>query len=73
VTGRWFSPETNKTDRHKITEILLKVKFNTINQLISTDQSGMHVHVILDGYLYMFNIYFLNYVCANILNIDINF
>ena len=31
-TGRWFSPvsSTNKIDRHDITEILLKVVFNTI-------------------------------------------
>ena len=34
---RWFSPDTqvsstNKTDRHDITEILLKVALNTINQ-----------------------------------------
>jgi hypothetical protein len=33
----WFSPGTpvfskNKTDRHDITEILLKVALNTINQ-----------------------------------------
>ena len=33
--GRWFSPgnpvsSTNKTDRHDITEILLKVALNTI-------------------------------------------
>jgi hypothetical protein len=37
ATDRWFSPHTlvsstNKTDRHDITEILLKVAFNTINQ-----------------------------------------
>jgi len=37
ATGRWFSPgtrvsSTNKTDRHDITEILLKVTLNTINQ-----------------------------------------
>jgi hypothetical protein len=37
VTGRWFSPgppvsATNKTDRHDITEILLKVALNTIKQ-----------------------------------------
>jgi len=37
ATGRWFSPgppvfSTNKTDRHDITEILLKVVLNTINQ-----------------------------------------
>ena len=36
ATGRWFSPatlvsSTNKTDRHDITEILLKVASNTIN------------------------------------------
>jgi hypothetical protein len=35
--SRWFSTgtpvsSTNKTDRHDITEILLKVAFNTINQ-----------------------------------------
>jgi hypothetical protein len=34
--GRWFSPGTsvssaNKTDRHDITEILLKVALNTIS------------------------------------------
>jgi hypothetical protein len=37
ATGRWFFPGTlvssiNKTDRHNITEILLKVALNTINQ-----------------------------------------
>ena len=37
ATGRWFSPDnpvssTNKTDRHDITEILLKVALNTIKQ-----------------------------------------
>jgi hypothetical protein len=36
-TSRWFSPGppvscTNKTDRHDITEILLKVALNTIKQ-----------------------------------------
>ena len=36
MTGRWFSPGTpvsftNKTDRHYIAEILLKVTLNTIN------------------------------------------
>ena len=35
--GRWFSPglpvsSTNKTDRHDITEIVLKVALNTIKQ-----------------------------------------
>ena len=37
TTGRWFSlgplvPSTNKTDRHDITEIFLKVALNTIKQ-----------------------------------------
>jgi hypothetical protein len=37
ATGRWFSlgplvSSTNKTDHHYITEILLKVALNTINQ-----------------------------------------
>jgi hypothetical protein len=40
--GRWFSPgtpasSTTKTGHHDITEILLKVALNTINQ--STNQS----------------------------------
>jgi hypothetical protein len=37
AAGRWFSPcspvsSANKADRHDITEILLKVELNTINQ-----------------------------------------
>jgi hypothetical protein len=34
VTGWWFSPvsSTNKTDRHDINKILLKVALKTINQ-----------------------------------------
>jgi len=37
ASGRWFSmgtsvSSTNKTDRHDMTEILLKVSLNTINQ-----------------------------------------
>jgi len=37
ATGRWFSSglpvsSTNKTDRHDINEILLKVALSTINQ-----------------------------------------
>jgi hypothetical protein len=38
-TGRWFSPgtsvsSTNKTDRHDIAEIVLKVALKTIKQII---------------------------------------
>ena len=37
AAGRWFYPgtsvsSTKKTDRHDITEILLKMAFNTVNQ-----------------------------------------
>jgi hypothetical protein len=34
VVSRWFSPVSsiNKTDRNDITELLLKVALNTINQ-----------------------------------------
>jgi hypothetical protein len=40
ATGRWFSSgtpvsSTNKTDRHLITEILLKVALNTINHILN--------------------------------------
>jgi hypothetical protein len=43
VAGRWFYPSnpvssTNKTDRHEITEILLKVALNTIIQTLETRQ-----------------------------------
>ena len=39
ATGRWFFPgtlvsSTNKTDRHDITEILLKVALNTLTQTL---------------------------------------
>ena len=39
ATGRWFSPgtpvsSTNKTDRQDITEILLKMTFNTISNTL---------------------------------------
>jgi hypothetical protein len=41
ATGRWFSPDPpvsspNKTDRHAITEILLKVALSTIKQTKTT-------------------------------------
>ena len=45
VTGWWFSPgipvsSTNKSDRHDITEILLKVTLNTINQTKPSKDRG---------------------------------
>jgi hypothetical protein len=47
ATGRWFSSgppvsSTNKTDRHDITEILLKVALNTIKQ---TNKPLMKFHL----------------------------
>ena len=44
MAGRWFSPDTpvpstNKTDRHDITEILLKVALNTINLTLTFHHS----------------------------------
>jgi hypothetical protein len=46
VTGRWFSlgpsvSSTNKTDRHDITEILLKVALNTIKQTNISNNSNL--------------------------------
>jgi hypothetical protein len=46
VTGRWFSTgtpvsSTNKTDRHDITEILLKVALNSIKQPTQTNRPHM--------------------------------
>ncbi len=39
ATGWWFSPvsSTNKTDRHNITEVLLKVALHTTNHQLSAD------------------------------------
>ena len=39
MTGRWFSPGT---DRHEITEISLKVTLNTINQTKPRDQCAKY-------------------------------
>jgi hypothetical protein len=39
ATGQWFSPGTPVTDRHDISEILLKVALNTINQPTIFDES----------------------------------
>jgi hypothetical protein len=63
ATGRWFFPgptlsSTNKTDRHDITEILLKVAWNTIKQTKISCQfwryhhycpfSPLKSHVVID-------------------------
>jgi hypothetical protein len=45
---QWFSPDTlvsstKKTDRHDITEILLKVAFNTVLVHLKNIESPVHV------------------------------
>jgi hypothetical protein len=52
ATGRWFSPgppvsSTNKTDRHDITKILLKVVLNTIKQTNKRYVALSDTHVII--------------------------
>ena len=68
ATGRWFSPGTlvsftNKTDHHNITEILLKVTFNTTN-LNQTKHNDIKIHSVFilfckDCWI-SFNIWLLN-------------
>ena len=52
ATGRWFSlgtpvSSTNKTDRHGITEILLKVALNTINETQTFMLKNIYWYVVL--------------------------
>ena len=51
AAGRWFSPGTpvssiNKTDRHDITEILLKVALNTITLALSPSSFLYALYII---------------------------
>ena len=51
ASSRWFSlgtpvSSTNKTDCQDITEILLKVASNTINQTIHYCQCSIHVQIL---------------------------
>jgi hypothetical protein len=53
VAGQWFSPgtfvsSTNKTDRHDITEILLKVELNTITLNLTHNHEYSHAHSIIN-------------------------
>ena len=55
ATGQWFSPSTpvssiNKTDRHDIAEILVKVALNTINQSSVLNNDDWHDTEILRLY-----------------------
>jgi hypothetical protein len=54
--GRWFSPGTpassiTKTGRHDITEILLKVALNTINQNQKHYTHMMKMFIYINEYL----------------------
>ena len=71
ATGRWFSPGppvsfTNKTDRHDITEILLKVMLNTIKQ--TNKQKHKKVEIIQNGGWRMAGVKFWqkNYVASGL-------
>jgi hypothetical protein len=75
VTGQWFSPGTlvysiNKTDHHDITEILLKVALNTINQTKSinikqTDMTFLHLQVCIWWCFSRFD-WYLNFIGHNL-------
>ena len=50
ATSRWFSPctpvfSTNKVDRHDITELLLKVAFNTIKHANNRETDHVRDHL----------------------------
>jgi len=52
MAGQWFSPgppvsSTNKTDRHDITEILLKVALNTITGTLCQFQPNISAKSML--------------------------
>jgi hypothetical protein len=56
VTGRWFSPgtpvsSTNKTDRHDLTEIVLKVTLNTIKQTNKQTTSDIMEKIVWDCFV----------------------
>jgi hypothetical protein len=57
TTGRWFSPgppvsSTNKTDRHDITELLLRLRF--VRGLVRFAGGG-YLSSTITGQLFIFN------------------
>ena len=66
VTGRWYSPvsSTTKTDRHNITEILLKVALNTINQTIK--ENSLYSWIIYFKSDWLQYIFILGIICTYI-------
>ena len=80
VIGRWFSPGppvtfTNKTDRHDVTEISLKVALNTINQTKPRDQCAKYGfirgEITADVMCYIIRHYRLRYI-FNLLSADMS-
>ena len=76
--GSWFSRYTpvsctNKTDRHNITEILLKVALNTItltcisvpNRLYGVDVSSVFLLLLIDEFYYQ-NMSLMTKECSNL-------
>ena len=62
ATGRWFSPgppvsSTNKTDRHDISEKLLKVALNTTKQIKILIYAFLHYQIQLN--LLLFVLFFI--------------
>jgi len=58
ATGRWFSPgppvsPTNKTDRHDVDEIFLKVVLNTIKQTYK--QTNCYLFLLLPFHLWLWS------------------
>jgi hypothetical protein len=73
ATGRWFSlvSSTNKTDRHDITEILLKVALNTINQIKSDIKPAGDNFSCLNGCSIVFLSF--NHLTITLFSLSINF
>jgi hypothetical protein len=69
AANRWFSQDssTNKTDRHDITEILLKVELNTINQTFKTSNHRLILATVITLLYYIINIY--DFVLTNYNNL----
>ena len=77
ATSRWFSPDTpvsstNKTDRHDITEILLKVVLNIITLTLEISKKWIQLIYsyflslfLLQFYLWLYNfiLFILNLYC----------
>jgi hypothetical protein len=73
ATGRWFSPgtlisSTNKTDRHDITKILLKVALSTIYQTKPTNHILVDFKSSLEHVLYVYYVSTRNKTLILILN-----